>query len=505
MHAPKKHAQNPLIKRDQAWEHVVDFNSSDYQVWRDRTTGRFHCIYRDLNIDREKLVQVGGTIIDWNISRFRQLYAWSNDGITWTKPALGNVDDTNILMGSEEFGNACGFYPIEDPLETDPARKSKVIFFHGPPGFAVAAEQPGAHIRSAHSPDGVHWTVDEKQPTFGSNGSRLGDVNFPFFDPETQTYLVNTRHPLLELAPRSRQPNSTVLGGSPGFDPTVDTPNRRAVRRIFQSESPDLRRWSTPRLILAPDPAFDNLDDGLYGMWPLRVGNEWLGFIQMFHMVSNTSDIQLAHSRDGRNWTRLAPGKPWLTNGTRGSWDEFQIFTPRVIPQGDEMWVYYGGASCHHDWWMVGQQEGLDVEEAYDISKVQEGLGLARMRLNGFFSIGAHRVREGMLATQPLIAAGDTLILNGACAPDGYIKVEVSDARNEVLPGKSADQCDPFTFDFTAHIVRWNGDSKITQPEPPAAETVSGYKSRPEHRRFRFIMRNAELYTFQIVNSSATV
>jgi hypothetical protein len=504
VHSPQKHLQNPLIRRDQAWEHVVDFNSSDYQVWKDNETGRFHCIYRDLNIDTEKLARVGGTIIDWNISRFRQLYARSEDGLTWTKPTLGFIHDkghdTNILLGSEEFGNVWGFAPIEDPLETDPARKFKAIFFHAPPGFAVADEHPGAHIRSASSPDGVRWTVDEEPPTFGSSGSRLGDVNFPFFNPETQTYLSNTRHPLLELAPRSRKPNSTVLGGSPGFDPTMDTPNRRAVRRIFQSESPDLRQWSTPRLILAPDPTFDNLDDGLYGMWPLRVGNEWLGFIQVFHMVSNTSDIQLAHSRDGKNWTRLAPGKPWLTNGPIGSWDEFQIFTPRIIPQGNEMWVYYGGASCHHDWWMVGQQEGLDVEEAYDISKVQEGLGLARLRLNGFISIGAHRVREGMLATQPLIAAGDTLVLNGACGPDGYIKVEVADVHNEVLPGRGADHCDPFTNDSTSHVVTWNGDSKVPLPESSADRAVSGYKSRPEHRRFRFIMRNAELYTFQVIS-----
>ena len=90
-------------------------------------------------------------------------------------------------------------------------------------------------------------------------------------------------------------------------------------------------------------------------MGTLRIGNGWLGFIQVFHMVSNTSDIQLAYSRDGRNWHRLAAGVPWMTTGPAGSWDEFQMYVPRVIPHGDEMWVYYGGASCHHDWWIVGQ------------------------------------------------------------------------------------------------------------------------------------------------------
>ena len=502
LHPPQKIEQNPLLKRDKPWEHVPDFNSSDYQLWKDTETGRFHCIYRDLNIDRAKMAREGGTVIDWKNSRIRQLYAFSDDGLNWVKPGLGVVHagkhNTNVIIGSEEFGNVWGFAPIDDPLETDPSRRFKALFFHGPPGFQVSEEAPGAHSRSAHSPDGLHWTIDAELPSYGSRGSRLGDSGFPFFDPDTQTYLLNTRHPFMELAPRTRSPHSTALGATPVFDAIVGASNRRAVRRIFQCESRDFRHWSKPRLILAPDPHFDNLDDALYAMGTLRIGDGWLGFIQVFHMVSNTSDIQLAYSQDGRTWKRIAAGKPWLTKGPVGSWDEFQIFVPRVIPQNDEMLVFYGGASCHHDWWMVGQQEGLDVEEAHNLGKVQEGLGMAKMRLNGFVSLGAHRVREGMLATQPIIAAGNKLVINGSCGSDGYIKVEVTDVRDVILPGRSHERCDPFTGDSTSHLVTWDGDSLIPMPSPTSAGTV--YASRPEHRRFRFIMRNAELYTFQVIS-----
>ncbi len=502
-HSPQKIDQNPLMQQDRPWEHVVDFNSSDYELWRDAESGRFHCIYRDLNVDREKMARIGGTVIDWDISRIRQMYAYSDDGLEWTKPAMGLVHedgrDTNIVMGSEEFGNVWGFAPIDDPSETDLSRRFKALFVHAPPGFRVADEEPGAHIRSAHSADGVRWTVDDDAPTFGTYGSRLGDAMFPFYDPVTGGYLLNTRHPLMELAPRTRTPHSTTLGASPGFDPVMGVANRRSVRRIFQCESRDFRRWSEPRHILSPDPNTDNLDDALYAMGTLRIGAGWLGFIQVFHMVANTSDIQLAYSNDGRNWSRIAAGTPWLTNGPADSWDEFQIFVPRVIPMGDEMWVYYGGASCHHDWWIVGQQEGLDVEEAYDWSEVKEGLGLAKMRLNGFVSLGANRVREGMLATQPVVAAGDRLVINGACGPDGYIKVEMADVREQVLPGRVGDECDVFTGDAIAHVVTWGGDSHLPMPSPTSAGTV--YASRPEHRRLRFIMRDAELYSFQIVDS----
>ena len=56
LHSPQKIDQNPLITRDKSWEHVPDFNSSDYQLWRDAEHVRLHCIYRDLNIDRAKMV-----------------------------------------------------------------------------------------------------------------------------------------------------------------------------------------------------------------------------------------------------------------------------------------------------------------------------------------------------------------------------------------------------------------------------------------------------------------
>jgi hypothetical protein len=126
-------------------------------------------------------------------------------------------------------------------------------------------------------------------------------------------------------------------------------------------------------------------------------------------------------------------------------------------------------------------------------------MGMAKMRLNGFVSLGANRVREGMLATQPVVATGDTLVINAACGPDGYIKVEVADVRDDVLAGRSRGQCDVFTGDSTSHVVTWGGDSHLPMPSPTAAGTV--YASRPEHRRLRFIMRDAELYSFQIVDS----
>ena len=61
-----------------------------------------------------------------------------------------------------------------------------------------------------------------------------------------------------------------------------------------------------------------------------------------------------------------------------------------------------------------------------DRNAVGYHLGLAKLRRDGYVSLDAHREREGMLATQPFIAGGDRLIMNAACGPDGYIKVEAA-------------------------------------------------------------------------------
>ena len=506
MHRPEKQVDRPLLTADQPWEHVSYFTGMDWTLRRDKATGRFHCQYTDMKLDREKMAREGGTIIDWANVRQRQLYAYSDDGLNWVKPPMGRVHedglDTNIVYGSETYGNVWGMSAFEDPLETDPDKRFKGIHVTVPPGGNVADEPPGALVRLAYAEDGIHWKPAPVDPIVGETGGRIGDSMFPTYDPATRTYLLTTRHPQMTLAPRLRPPSSPELGASPNFDAVVDTSNRRSRRRIYQSQSADYIHWSEPRLILAPDPELDNLDDAFYGMMPYRLGGHWIGFLQVFHMVSNTLDVQLLHSRDGRKWNRLFPGQPWLQKGGPGSWDEFYVSIPRIPDtDGPEIMIFHGGAMNHHDWWQVGLQEGLDVPEASDWSKVRMGLGLAKLRRNGFVSLDAHRVREGMLMTQPFISPGTKLLINARCAKGGYVKVEVQDVNGTALPGRSSNECDVFTGDSVVHTVKWGGDTVVPLPEPTGGEIV--YRTRLPYRKLRFIMRDAEIYSFQLLNSES--
>ena len=487
LHRPEKTDANPVIQSDRPWEHLTYFTANGSQVWRDAATGKFHCLYQSWKFDRDKRVP-GTSLVGWPHSRLRQCYACSDDGVRWDKPPMGLHEegghDTNIVFGSETHGTCYSMYGVENPFEEDPAKRFKAIYTHVAPGRA-AADVKGA----AHSPDGIHWTPYDQVPSFGKMGGRLGDVFQGAFDPVSRTYIAHTRHSWMCNAPHTSGPSADLVMGGPAFDIAVGQANRRNRRRIFQMESSDFMHWSEPRAVLAPDPEIDNLDDAFYAATPTWLGGQWIGFINVFHMVANTFTVQLAHSRDGRHWRRVAPGRTWLDHGPANSWEQFMvsISSPPVVVD-DEMWVYFGGAKNHHDWWLAG--EGLDVPEARGWDRVGYALGLAKMRKDGFVSVGANEVREGMMETQPFASNGNRLILNAACGPGGYLKVQVEDQLGHALPGNLLGDCDVFSGDSVRHEMTWNGDATTLMPG-------DDYDARA-YRRLRFLMRNAELYGFRL-------
>ena len=134
-----------------------------------------------------------------------------------------------------------------------------------------------------------------------------------------------------------------------------------------------------------------------------RIGGTRIGFLNILHSVPDVMDVQLAYSLDGRCWKRTH--KPWLTTGPAGSWDQVMIeITNDPMEVGDELWLYYGASGFgHHDWYINGFLEGLNVPEVKDVSKVGFFLGLAKLRLDGFCSLNAGPVREGIFITRPLL------------------------------------------------------------------------------------------------------
>jgi hypothetical protein len=255
-------------------------------------------------------------------------------------------------------------------------------------------------------------------------------------------------------------------------------------RRVFRSESADLIHWSHPNPLVVPDDSVDNIDDAFYGMEQFKVGDDWLGLLNIFHMTDNTMDVQLVYSRNGQQFTRVRPGRPWLAASGPGAWDAYMATVcSRPVCVGDDLYVYYGGANNHHDWWLAGYAEGLDCREAREGAACY-GLGLATMKRDRFVSLGTAPVREGVVITRPLRPVGTALIVNVSCEEGGSLVAEISDPAGQVISGFERENCLPFCGNAVAHTVRW----RAGQPIPDG-----------EFLRVRFFLRRAEIFSFQFV------
>jgi hypothetical protein len=279
-----------------------------------------------------------------------------------------------------------------------------------------------------------------------------------------------------------------------------ENPALNNKRRTFRTTSNDLIHWNEPYEVFAADDEDDNLDDSFYSFttWPLSVartdtkrhphpGNDLhVGIVNVFHQTENVLDAQLAYSRNGLTWQRAGQRQPFLHRGSPGDWDEMMSCVPTIpIVVGDELNIYYGGSNSHHDWWVVGTREGLDVPEAKDISIVQHGIGLAKLRVDGFVSLRTGPVREGLLVTPSMAAKGTHLLINANCQPGGYIDVEVTDQQGRVIPGLSRAEVVRFNGNAVGHRINWS---------------KSDLWSESQIVKLRFWMRNSDLYSFSFSN-----
>ena len=268
-------------------------------------------------------------------------------------------------------------------------------------------------------------------------------------------------------------------------------PWRMARRRVFSSSSLDINSWPMLRETLVPDDVEDNLDVEFYGLVRFRMGDLHVAFLNVFHRTHNTVTFHLLYGRDGYHWDWVGRGEPVLNLGPEGEWDPYMVeVSDQPLFLDDEIRIYYGGASLHHDWWSMGEKEGLDVPEARaGWNGGETALGLATLRPEGFVSIDS-TVREGLMITRPFVSDGERLVVNAVCEPKGYLDVELSDANDDVVPGYERSACDTFRGDSARHTVSWGGNSHL-----PAEALAKGAK-------LRFYSRHCSLYSFKIAGDA---
>lgn len=481
-HIPRKHQANPLICRDKPWEVVPYLRTPTFNVVKDPEDGLFKCWYEDyydyFGSKSENLLQGN-----------RVYYAQSRDGLNWEKPELGKLQlgghNTNTVFSYPPYEMASCNSVLFDPKEKDPGKRYKTVYVYRTPNANRPKKTPmrsantsGLHM--AFSPDGIDWTPSPDNPIIPDWGC---DVEILTYDPVDDKYVIFGRGDgkWYSTHPDMNQWFVPVWPGSvEGIWGT-----RRCV---YRTESRDCYNWDELELIFDPGEEA-NLQDAYYGFVPWRIDEMHLGIMNILREVDNTVEMELYHSRDGRNWKRFSTRDTLMPLGPEGSYDCYMVETPtQPLIVGDEVWIYYGGGSVHHDWWIFGQEEGLDAPEVKDPTHAQNGhhLCLATLRRDGWVSLDA-TLREGYIETKPMFSPGAHLYINACCAKDGFIDVEIMDNWDNVWKGFGRKDCRTFRADCVHEKISWNGGDAVNMI--------------PGIVKLKFYLKNAELYSFQFSDS----
>ncbi len=450
LNQPVKHPNNPLVVPDNPWEGILGYSSVIY----DADEGLYKMWYGAWSADQKQQALC---------------YATSADGLVWRKPMISPRTEkakNNIVFGLTHEFNCAGVF--RDPADPDEMRRYKMLYSDYPDKTAKTAS-----TSAAFSPDGIHWVTHPENPLIPFSDSQ----NCPFWDPRRGRYVAYLRY---------------------------GPPNSRLISRV---ESEDFIRWSPKVTVLRRTGLDEPFGTCLYQMEVLPYEGIYLGLISTYHgettkpipegekAWSDKLDVQLAFSRNGLTWSRVAD--PTLLKDARGgalkptpeTWQRFTTqaaFIPfgecgqdwdwggiyplqGPIVVGDEVRIYYTG-QCGHHWASYRGEKDLT-----------SGIGLATLRLDGFVSVEATGA-EGTLTTKPLVFIGDALEVN-ADAGGGSIAVEALDPDGNVIEGFSRADGEPIQTDSVRHMLKWKGsdDAHLLQARPI---------------RLKFHIRNARLFSF---------
>ena len=430
---------------------------------------------------------------NWYVGKCREdrdIYAWgyaeSRDGIHWDRPDLGLYDwkgsrRNNLVLpigmgrthGCSEFAGI-----IRDEREPDPRKRYKAVLH-------------GWSIRTAYSPDGIHWDLDHLSPPLAWSDR----AKTPFAVFETHSLMrddddpdPNKRYKMfgqsgINVPPSAPAPLSMAVDKP--FAPASAGPDEyrgfrdrpRGGRWFGVAYSPDCEHWVDPGL----DPM-----NGWEGLPPevepeIHIGTAWkrhgyyIAFYEPVHAHPETGwftpDIRLAVSRDGLRFQRVCPDTPFIASG-HDDWDSFLTTADANLIVGDEIWTYYCGfdKSCNYE----------DKMRSADPPTYQRATGVAIVKLDQFagfqLSPGARAVStsQGFVCTRPIRLVepeSHGLYVNvegayrngqlavGVCGPEG------AGGLGSFLPTplEGVGWSDPVCTDGVRMPVTWRGKSSLAQ------------------------------------------
>jgi hypothetical protein len=458
-----KHPENPLFRTSNAangnaWEH--DVNNGYSSVLYDANNSLGHGTYRAFYSAADSNFTESPGCHGECDGGSAMLYATSDDGITWVKPALHKYAWNGTTANNILFTGVSTSAVYDDGWhETDPSRRFKAwgnLAGVGPlpplsspspnpipPGWQWKTPQIAG---TAVSADGLTWTsyrrlqnATDKAP----NVWRFDALASLFFDGLREEYVGTMRafRPCATcgLCPIWWQP-SDGCQDKLSADCTAEQCNR-TVRAIGAAWSDggdfDTTGWSSGLEVTADH---DDPRVQIYSQVSFPFYDVYLAIVMAFDAADPKVDkhaqamgtgkvrCELAWSKTGREYTRLSPGTPFIPQGvyvpnsTKNEFDSHVCFAAaHPIKLADHARIYYmGGDGPHYSekWGSPGHRNS--------------SWGLATMRPDRFVGMGAANGSAGTGRTSPLLFSAPQLLITADAAPAGHVSVRVISAQ---LPG----------------------------------------------------------------------
>ena len=451
-----KHPE-PVVRLDAPWDQIKSDTFNFINVIYDHEEQLFKMWY----------VVTGRRLGEkWERGR-KTAYATSTDGINWEKPILNLVEVNGSKENNYIFPEmlSLNYNIIIDPSDI-PARRYKMI-------FDVESREDrwaGYHVPLclAYSHDGIRWERPKHvNPVLRGVSDDLWGL---IYDRDRRKYLLFTR----------RVPN--------------------VPRDLSLYESYDLIDWEDRGRVLVPDE--NDLPEmfNLHGLAPFFYEDYCLGMLGTMNFLPGAElyssnnrppedwpfkeigavDIQLAYSRDGREWSRPADRSPILSSGQDGDLDRFIIPARNgpIVLNGDT-WIYYSARKDRHTGW---SQEEVLSKESGDAREIACCM-LAKMPEDHWVSLDAGG-SEGFFVCKPW-GPPQEIFLN-ADAEGGSIEVELITPYGEPIPNFTREECVPITANGKDQEIKWKSGRS---PVEFRLDYQGGILAK-------FYLKNAKLYSY---------
>ncbi len=401
----------PWLLADKPWEKSATSPTVLYDE------GRYRCWYisrlkgepQKMTADQERLMEVSGSAL---------AYAESEDGINWTKPVCGVLNfegsrENNLVSPDNNGGSV--FRDDHGPAE----ERYKGFHFDELPKEAAGSGSMARYgLFGVSSPDGYHWKKNPKPLVRYFSDT----VNIAGWDNEMGKYVGYFRHHL-------------------------------SGRTISRAETTDFWDWPAPQPLLYAGPLDGPAEDYYTNCYTTYPGDPSLRlmFPAIYHRDSDSVDVRLSVSRDGRAFQWVSYN-PILKLGAAGEWDGGSLYAhPNLVQLPD------GRLALPYDAYNTTHNE-VFFENFYGDYNSTSGIAWALWDDARLAGIQADQM--GQFTMNAAIFEGQQIQLNARTTQAGRIDVELRD-RGKAIPGFSFDDCVPLSGNLVWSRCQWKGQESL--------------------------------------------